>query len=373
MGIVVITWQFEGHYGLALLSASSVSGTGFQGGIASYGAIAANAHKIVHLTTYNAMTRHRANICAALGESCAHAGNMVSAINAFSAVFNVTLTLLANTYTKLDQNYQQVKGSILSNFSQAGLVLGIVMTFIFSANTTVSCLDTSRAFMRFCLDSKEVRRIEKLPFPQSHIKPLKFLTHYGTITSMRMVFSPMINTLAAPMMAGMFLGVKGLLFMISGSNVLIFCFSIFLINSGQSWTSARKFVLFGLLRDKDGTVIGPDSPHYENLGIGESIGGPFEATTGPALNNFIKFVAVFAFVTGGPGAMYNETPEETWPYGVVVVFSSVSLVYFSKKGLNLLLHAMAQMAKRRRRRQAFEEEGKEDDEESEDDALAAFT
>merc|ERR1719183_1495150 len=117
--IVVVTWTLEEHYGLALLSASSVSGTGFQGGIASYGAIATNAHKIVHLTTYRAMTRHRANVCAALGDSTAHAGNTVSAINAFSAVFNVTLTLLAHTYTSLDQNYMQVTGEILSNFSQA--------------------------------------------------------------------------------------------------------------------------------------------------------------------------------------------------------------------------------------------------------------
>ena len=162
--------------------------------------------------------------------------------------------------------------------------------------------------------------------------------------------------------------------MISGSNVLVLCLSIFLINSGQSWVAARtgwtgwdvgrlhlssgrKFVLFGLLRDKDGNVIGkatqmclnachhcsyiyiydiyiynqqirllhnlhnsfswargvgnqphtragrpspdrhqtetgdprptrpsrgPDSPHYANLGIGETIGGPFEDTTGPA-------------------------------------------------------------------------------------------
>merc|ERR1712196_304067 len=32
--IVVVTWEIEGHYGLALLSAASVSSTGFQGGIA---------------------------------------------------------------------------------------------------------------------------------------------------------------------------------------------------------------------------------------------------------------------------------------------------------------------------------------------------
>lgn len=372
--IVVMTWQLEGHYGLALLSASSVSGTGFQGGIASYGAIATNAHKIVHLTTYAAMTRHRANICATLGDSTAHAGKMVSSINAFSAVFNVALTLLANTYTKMDQNYMAVKGSILSNFSQAGLVMGVVMTFLFVSNTMNSCLDTSRRFMEYCKDKKQdVGRIYKLPFPQSHIKPLKILTAYGTITSMRMVFSPMINTLACPMIAGQFLGVKGLLFMISGSNVLSFCLSIFLINSGQSWVAARKFVLFGLLRNHQGEVVGPDSVHYQNLGIGESIGGPFQATTGPALNNFIKFVAVFAFVTGGPGQMYDETPEKTWYWGFVCIATSISLILFSRVGLSLALHVVAAAVRRQRERRAMEDGEvipEVEDEEEEDDFYA---
>eukprot|EP00442_Polarella_glacialis_P024003 CAMPEP_0115142876 /NCGR_PEP_ID=MMETSP0227-20121206/60422_1 /TAXON_ID=89957 /ORGANISM="Polarella glacialis, Strain CCMP 1383" /LENGTH=72 /DNA_ID=CAMNT_0002551569 /DNA_START=1 /DNA_END=216 /DNA_ORIENTATION=- len=72
------------------------------------------------------MSRHRANICAAVGDSTAHAGNTISAVNAFSAVFNVALTLLAQTYTELDINYMQVTGSILSSYSQGGLVLGIV-------------------------------------------------------------------------------------------------------------------------------------------------------------------------------------------------------------------------------------------------------
>ncbi|CAJ1382702.1 unnamed protein product [Effrenium voratum] len=49
--MTMLTWGFEGSSGLAILAASSVSGTGFQGGIASFGAIATNAHKIVHLTT----------------------------------------------------------------------------------------------------------------------------------------------------------------------------------------------------------------------------------------------------------------------------------------------------------------------------------
>lgn len=365
--IVVLTWQMESHYGLVLLSASSVSGTGFQGGIASYGAVATNAHKIVHLTTYHSMTRHRANICAALGDSTAHAGNTVSAVNAFSAVFNIALTLLAQFYTSLDQSYMQVTGSILSNYSQAGLVTGIVLTFLFCANTMIACLDTSRAFEKFCRESKEVSRIERLPFPQSHIKPLKILTSYGTVMAMRMVFSPMINTLAVPLIGGYMLGVKGLLFLISGSNVLILCLSTLLINSGQSWVAARKFVLFGLLKDANGEVVGPDSVHNRNLLIGESIGGPMEDTTGPAMNNFIKFVAVFAFVTGGPAGLYDEEPTKTWPYGFVVIVLSGGLVVFSKVGLSLILRMLNQIIRRRKARQAYEdgelegEAGKQDE------------
>lgn len=363
---VVVTWRLEQHYGLALLSASSVSGTGFQGGIASFGAIATNAHKIVHLTTYHAMSRHRANICAALGDTTAHAGNTISAVNAFSAVFNITLTLLAQTYTSLDVNYMQVTGSLLSNYSQAGLVLGIVMTFAFVANTMISVLDTAQAFAKFTKE-KDVGRISQLPFPQSHVKPLKRLAAFGTIMSMRMVFSPIINSLACPMIGGFMLGTKGLLFMISGSNVLVFGLSIWLMNSGQSWTSARKFVLFGLLRGTDGSVIGPDSPHYQNLGVGEHIGGPFEDTTGPALNNFIKFVAVYAFVTGGPGQLYDELPTNTMHLGIISVFGSIFLVVFSRVGLNLILKFGHNTLQRARQRKAYEEgqdiaeNGNEDD------------
>jgi len=361
--VVMVTWELEGHYGLALLSSASVSGTGFQGGIASYGAIATNAHKIVHLTTYHSMTRHRANICAMLGDSTAHAGNTISAINAFSAVFNIAVTLLAKSYTRLGLNYKAISGAPISEWSQAGLVTGVVMTMLFTANTTISCLDTSKSFMRFCKESQDVNRRPNIPFPNSHMKPLKILTSYGTVTSMRMVFTPMINTLAVPLLGGFMLGTTGLLFLISGSNVLVLCFSIFLINSGQSWVAARKHILFGLLKDAQGNVIGPDSPHFAHLGVGEMIGGPFEDTTGPALNNFIKFVAVFAFVTE---SLYYPTPENTWVYGFFVIIGSLLLIGFSKFGLTLALNCITSFLKQRQLQEA-QDELEEELEEGEDD------
>merc|ERR1712107_960237 len=104
------------------------------------------------------------------------------------------------------------------------------------------------------------------------------------------------------------------------------------MGSGQAWNSASKLILFGLLRDKDGKLIGPDSGHYENLGVGQMIGGPFVDTTGPALNNFIKFVAIFGLVTE---ALYTPEPETTWMFGFFVVAGSLFLIGFSKFGLSL--------------------------------------
>jgi len=182
---------------------------------------------------------------------------------------------------------------------------------------------------------------------------------------MRMVFSPMINTLACPMLGGFFLGTRGLLFLISGSNVLILCLSIFLINSGQSWVAARKFILFGFLKDSSGAVISPDSPHYQNLGVGELVGGPFEDTTGPALNNFIKFVAVFAFVTE---KLYLPVPQEdTWIKGLATVVGSVFLIVVSKFGLSIALSCIASFLKQRRLQQSEGDEGEEEEDLEGDD------
>lgn len=364
VSIVMVSYILEGNYGLVLFACASVSGTGFQGSVASYGAIATIAHKIVHLTTYHSMTRHRANICAALGDAAAHGGNIISAVNAFSAVFNVAMALLAKSYTRMGLNYQAVSGAPISEWSQSGLLLGIMMAMLFTANTTLSCLETSKAFMRFCKESKEVEQKRNIPFPYSHMQALTILASFGTVTSMRMVFSPIINTIAVPMLGGWFLGMKGLLFLISGSNVFIFCWSIFLINSGQSWGSAKKYILYGKMKRASGEIVGPDSAEFANLGVGEIIGGPFEDTTGPALNNFIKCVAVFGLVTE---SLYEETPTNTWVYGFVCAAGSLVLVAFSKFGFTLVLNCLTSFLRHRQLQTAMhgaDEEEAFDDEEA---------
>ena len=73
-------------------------------------------------------------------------------------------------------------------------------------------------------------------------------------------------------------------------------------------------MLFGMLRDQQGNQVGAESELYDWLGLGEQIGGPLEDLAGPALNNFIKFVAVVSYVTLD---LYDEFPTNTWLIGIV--------------------------------------------------------
>merc|ERR1719188_2236418 len=119
-----------------------------------------------------------------------------------------------------------------------------------------------------------------------------------------------------------------------------------------------------MLKDANGQTVGPDSPQYENIGVGVMIGGPFEDTTGPALNNFIKFVAVFALVTEG---LYEETSVNTWPYGFACIGGSLALIAFSKFGLTLALNCITSFLRQRQLQQAQDEEEDDEEEDEEDD------
>merc|ERR1739841_198249 len=116
---------------------------------------------------------------------------------------------------------------------------------------------------------------------------------------------------------------------------------------------ARKYVVFGMLKDKDGNIVGPESEVYDTLEIGEQIGGPLEDLSGPALNNFIKFVAVVSFVTSD---MYDEFPDRTWPSGVFQFFLNTILVSFFKFGLAWTVKKVDELLRRRREAIEMEED-----------------
>jgi Na+/H+-translocating membrane pyrophosphatase len=347
--IFAFTW--EGFYGLVLLACASQACTGWQATLASYGAVANNANRMVHLTTINEMAHHRSNVCAMIGTTTSHTGKCVAGQNAFFATTALLGALLADKYTKLGLNFQLTVSQELSEFTRAGMLAGIIFTMLFIANTLTSCIKMAKQLVKFCKDNPAVLPRTDKVFPATHIIPLKNLVAWSSVASFQLTFSPLVNTLAAPLVIGQLFGFKGLLMLVSGGNSVCFSLNMFLINSGQAWDAARKYVLFGMLKDEEGVTIGAENEVYETLGIGEQVGGPLEDLAGPGLNNFIKFVAVVSFVTSG---IYDLTPEKTWPFGMLQVVLNGMSVSFFKFGLAWTIKKVEEFFKRRR--QAIEEE-----------------
>lgn len=232
------------------------------------------------------------------------------------------------------------------------MLSGIIFTMLFLANTLTSCIKMAKVLVEFCRGNDEVGPRFDKHYPATHIVPLKKLTDFAAIQSLMLTFSPLMNTFAAPLVIGQLFGFEGLLMLVSGGNSVCFSLNMFLVNSGQAWDAARKFILFGMLKDADGMSIGAESEIYDTLEIGEQIGGPLEDLTGPALNNFIKFVAITSFVTSN---MYDLLPYNTWHMGIVQLVVNGATITFLKFGLKKLIEGIEAFHRARKEALEYEE------------------
>lgn len=353
--VQIIAFRLEGFYGLVLLAAASQSCTGWQATLAAYGAVANNANRMVHLTTVNEIAHRRGNVCAVIGTTTSHNGKCVAGQNAFFATTTLLGALMADKYTKLGKNFQLTVGQELSEFTRAGLLAGIVFTMLFLANTLTSCIQMSKRLVEFARENPDVAPRTDKTFPATHFLPLKKLVAFASIESFQLSISPLFQTFAAPLVIGQLFGFKGLLMLVSGGNSVCFSLNMFLVNAGQAWDAARKYILFGMLKDEKGNTVGAESEVYDTLGIGEQIGGPLEDLSGPALNNFIKVVAVASFVTSD---LYDEYPYKTFVWGIGQVIINFACVSFFKFGLAWSIKQIEGFLRRRRERIDIEEGGK---------------
>eukprot|EP00913_Durusdinium_trenchii_P001169 g1075.t1 len=178
--------------------------------------------------------------------------------NAFFATTALLGALLADKRTKQGVDFTSTVGQELSE--------------LFLANTVTSCIRMAKKLVHFCKEKPEQSgpRLNKT-FPATHIIPLKTLTGFAAIESFQLTFSPMCQTFAAPLDA------------------------------------ARKYVLFGMLEDKDGNDI------------------------------------------------YDEFPDKTWLWGIAQVFLNFGLVGFFKFGLAEAVRQLESFLRRRREAVELEE------------------
>ena len=177
-----------------------------------------------------------------------------------------------------------------------GLFSGSVISFYFCALTMKAVGRAAGAMVA------EVRRQfqEKPGIMQRTEKPdYARCVEISTVGAQREMVYPALIALIIPVLIGLFLGVAGVLGLLTGGLATGFVLAIMMANAGGAWDNAKKYV-------ETGAVGGKGSEAHKATVVGDTVGDPFKDTSGPSLNILIKLMSMVSVVFAGLIAKYGD-------------------------------------------------------------------
>jgi len=170
-----------------------------------------------------------------------------------------------------------------------GVFLGAMATFVF-------CAMTMKAVGRAAFGMvEEVRRQfrEKPGIMQGTEKP-DYATPVAISTkaAQREMILPSLLGLTTPVIAGLILGVAGVIGLLVGALTCGFCVAVFMANAGGTWDNAKKYI-------EKGAHGGKGTDAHKAAVVGDTVGDPFKDTSGPSLNILIKLMSMVSVVAAG--------------------------------------------------------------------------
>src|SRR4030042_21221 len=100
---------------------------------------------------------------------------------------------------------------------------------------------------------------------------------------------PSLLRLGAPPLAGLVLGVPGVIGLLVGALTCGFCVAVFMANAGGSWDNAKKYI-------EGGAHGGKGTDAHKAAGVGDTVGDPFKDTSGPSMNILIKLMLIVSLI-----------------------------------------------------------------------------
>ncbi len=114
----------------------------------------------------------------------------------------------------------------------------------------------------------------------------------STKSAQREMLLPSLLAISIPIAVGLFLGVAGVMGLLTGGLGSGFVLAIFMANAGGAWDNAKKYVEM----DNYG---GKGSDTHNATVVGDTVGDPFKDTSGPSLNILIKLMSMVSIVMAG--------------------------------------------------------------------------
>lgn len=315
-------------YGVALAAIGMLGCLPIALSIDGYGPISDNAGGIAEMSNLDPAIREATDALDAAGNTTAAIGKgfaIGSACLVALALFGAFVTRVATTLTEMEVENatESFKVNILEPFTFAGLLLGAMLPYWFSAMTMKAVGDAAQEMLGEIEDQfKEMNEAkayneniqsdgEKREWQPNHEKCISISTN----ASLKKMVAPGLLVILSPLIAGYFFGFQATNGILAGCIVSGIQIAFSASNSGGAWDNAKKLIEAEMLvldrLDENGEPIRVTkaSPLFKDIKAaavsGDTVGDPLKDTSGPAINILIKLSAIVSLVFGSFIAQYG--------------------------------------------------------------------
>ena len=309
---VLVSFTFAAMYGVALAAIGMLGCLPIALSIDGYGPISDNAGGIAEMSNLDEQIRENTddldaagNTTAAIGKGFAIGSACLVALALFGAfvtrVSNTIGVMIAEDPTKYapGQAESAYNVNILEPFTFAGLLVGAMLPYWFSAMTMKAVGDAAQEMLQEIKD-----QFARMADPNSENKEPDFerCISISTNASLKKMVLPGLLVILSPLLAGLFFGYQATNGVLAGCIVSGIQIAFSASNSGGAWDNAKKYVEAGKLEltGADGvkyTVKKGDKEHAAAV-TGDTVGDPLKDTSGPSINILIKLSAICSLVFG---------------------------------------------------------------------------